>query len=94
MGEQMGLAVWTQDEAGPIQTVPDAGNSWQEAGRSLRQPHEYVRDSTAKLLTLFHPISGQVRATGVTGCRNPVLHGWLKAEVTSILAKVGGYACA
>lgn len=88
VGEQMGLAVWTQDEAGPFQTVPYAGKSWQEDGRPLRQPHEYVRDGTAKLLTLFHPATGEVRAKGVTSCPNTVLHGWLKAELTLILAKL------
>jgi len=84
----MGLAVWTQDEAGPFQTVPCAGKSWQEDGRALRQPHEYVRDGTAKLLTLFHPGSGEVRARGVTSCPNVVLHAWLKAELTQVLARL------
>jgi len=84
----MGLAVWTQDEAGPFQTVPFAGHSWQEDGRALRQPHEYVRDGTAKLLTLFHPGSGEVRARGVTSCPNVVLHAWLKAELTQVLARL------
>jgi len=28
-GEARGLAVWTQDEAGPFQTVPYPGGSWQ-----------------------------------------------------------------
>jgi hypothetical protein len=31
-----------------------------------RYPHEHVRHGTAKLLTLFHPASGQVRVKGVT----------------------------
>ena len=84
----MGLAVWTQDEAGPFQTIPCAGNSWQEDGRALRQPHEYVRDGTAKLLTLFHPATGQVRAKGVTSCPNTVLHAWLTAELTQVLANL------
>ncbi len=82
----MGLAVWTQDEAGPFQTVPFAGNSWQEDGQPRCQPHEYVRDGTAKLLTLFHPISGEVRARGVTSCPNVVLHAWIKEELSAILA--------
>ena len=82
----MGLAVWTQDEAGPFQTVPCAGQSWQEDGQPRRQPHEYVRDGTAKLLTLFHPGSGEVRARGVTRSPNVVLHAWLKAELTQVLA--------
>jgi len=82
----MGLAVWTQDEAGPFQTLPCAGNSWQESALPLRQSHEYVRDGTAKLLTLFHPKSGAVRARGVTSCPNAVLHAWLKDELTKVLA--------
>lgn len=81
----MGLAVWTQDEAGPFQTVPFPGNSWQEDGRPQRRPHEYVREGTAKLLTLFHPGSGAVRGRGVTSCPNVVLHAWLKEELGAIL---------
>jgi hypothetical protein len=86
LGEQLGLAVWTQDEAGPFQTIPFPGQSWQEDGRPQCQPHEYVRDGTAKLLTLFHPHSGEVKGRGVTSCPNLVLHAWLKEELTTILA--------
>ena len=63
-GEQLGLAVWTQDEAGPYPTRPMPGQSWAEEGQARRQPHEYVRNGTAKLLTLFCPSSGEVRAKG------------------------------
>jgi hypothetical protein len=52
-GEAMGLAVWTQDEAGPYQTLPYPGHSWQAPGSAQRQPHEYPRNGTAKLLTYF-----------------------------------------
>jgi hypothetical protein len=45
-----------------------------------------VRAGTAKLLTLFRPATGAVRAKGVTSARNAVLHPWLQAEVTQILA--------
>lgn len=31
------------------------------------QPHEYIRGGTAKLLALFRPANGKVRAKGVTG---------------------------
>lgn len=86
LGEALGLAVWTQDEAGPFQTVPYPGGSWQPAGFPAHQPHEYVRDGTAKLLTLFPPASGRVRVTGVTSCTNAVLHPWLQAELAAILA--------
>ena len=45
-----------------------------------------MRNGTAKLLTLFRPASGAVRAQGVTAAPNAVLHPWLRAEVTAILA--------
>jgi hypothetical protein len=82
----LGLAVWNQDEAGPYQTKPYPGTSWQPEGQPERQPHEYIRDGTAKLLTLFHPASGQVRVKGVTSSANAILHPWLKAELSQILA--------
>ncbi len=82
----MGLAVWGQDQAGPFQTIPYFGTNWQPQGEPVRQPHEYIRNGTAKLMTLFHPASGQVRAKGVTSCANIILHPWLKQELTAILA--------
>jgi hypothetical protein len=78
--------VWTEDEAGPFQTIPYPGASWRPAGEPAHQPHEYQRAGTAKLLTLFHPASGQVRVKGVTSCTNAVLHGWLRPELLAILA--------
>lgn len=84
-GEQLGLAVWTQDEAGPYPTRPMPGQSWAEQGQAQRQPHEYVRNGTAKLLTLFCPSSGEVRAKGVTTAPNAVLHPWLQQELTAVL---------
>jgi hypothetical protein len=66
--------------------VPYPGGSWQPAGSPAHRPHEYVRNGTAKLLTLFHPASGEVRAKGVTTCPNQVLHAWLRAELTAVLA--------
>ncbi len=84
-GETLGLAVWTQDEAGPYQTKPYVGGSWQPEAQPAKQPHEYIRDGTAKLLTLFHPASGQVRVKGVTRTTNAILHPWLKDELLAIL---------
>jgi hypothetical protein len=81
----MGLAVWTEDEAGPYQTVPYPGESWQPEGHPVNQPHEYIRNGTAKMLTLFHPASGQVRCQGVTQSTNAILHPWLKAQIEAIL---------
>lgn len=83
---QTDLPVWTEDEAGPYQTLPYAGSHWHPAGQPVRTPHEYVRAGTAKQLTLFHPASGTVRVTGVRSAPNAVLHPWLHAELTAILA--------
>ena len=86
VGERLGLVVWGQDEAGPFQTVPYPGKQWQPQGQPARHPHEYVRNGTAKQLTLFHPASGQVRVKGVTSSTNAVLHVWLKRELGAIVA--------
>jgi hypothetical protein len=45
-----------------------------------------VRGGTAKLLTLFRPATGELRAKGVTNATNAVLHPWLQAELTAVLA--------
>ena len=86
MGEQLGLDVWCEDEAGPFQTAPVPGASWQTEGKPADYPHEYQRDGCAKLLTLFHPRDGQVRVKGVKSCTNEVLHPWLKQELAAIVA--------
>ena len=78
--------MWCQDEAGPYQAIPQPGPSWQPAGRPARRPHEYVRGGTAKLLTLFRPATGEVRARPVERAPNSVLHPWLKRELEAILA--------
>lgn len=81
----MGLAVWVEDEAGPYQTVPYPGESWQPASHPVQQPHEYIRNGTAKMLTLFHPATGEVRVQGVTQSTNAILHPWVQAQVEEIL---------
>lgn len=86
LGEAMGLSVWCQDEAGPYQTVPQPGASWQPMGKPAQQPSDYLRNGTAKLLTLFHPVDGAVRVQGVQACPNTVLHPWLKEQLGQILA--------
>jgi len=80
------LAVWCADEAGPYQAIPHPGSSWQPVGEPARYPHQYVRGGTAKLLTLFHPASGQVRVKGVTRTPNTILHPWLEAELSALVA--------
>jgi hypothetical protein len=52
----------------------------------VRQPHEYVRGGTVKLLTLFRPATGEVRAKGATTVPNTVLHPWLQGELAQVLA--------
>jgi DDE superfamily endonuclease len=86
VAEAAGVPLWCQDEAGPYQAIPQPGASWQPVGRPLRQPHEYVRGGTAKLLTLFRPATGGVRAKGVPRAPNAVLHPWLQEELTQVLA--------
>lgn len=88
LGASLGLAVWCEDEAGPFQTVPHPGPSWQPEGRPARQAHEYVRNGTAKVLTLFRPADGRVRVEGATSVTNAVLHPWAKRELTAILAEL------
>jgi hypothetical protein len=90
LGEAMGLPVWCADQAGPFQTIPYPGQSWCPEGEPVRQPHEYLRDGTAKVLTLFHPADGRVRIEGATACPNSVLHPWLKRELAAILAAMPG----
>jgi len=84
--QQDRIPVWTEDEAGPYPTQPYPGSHWHPAGDPVRYPHEYVREGTAKQLTLFHPASGQVRVKGVRQSTNAILHPWLKAELEDILA--------
>jgi hypothetical protein len=73
-GEQLGLPVFCQDEAGPYQAIPQPGSSWQLIGKPARQPHEWVRGGTVKLLTLFRPATGEVWAKPVEHAPNTVLH--------------------
>jgi hypothetical protein len=84
-GEAMGLAAWCADQAGPYQTIPYPGQSWRPEGLPARRPHEYLREGTAKALTLFHPAAGRSRLGGVTACTNAVLHPWLRRELTAVL---------
>ena len=88
LGETLGVSVWCEDEAGPYATVPYLGNRWQREHEPVRLPHEYFREGTAKMITLLHPKTGEVRVKGVTDTRNETLHGWLKAELHAILANL------
>src|SRR5512135_2724825 len=83
--ERLGLALWCQDEGGPYQYIPQPGSSFQSEGDPARRPHEYLRGGTAKLLTLFRPATGEVRAQAVEQSTNAILHPWLKRELQAIL---------
>jgi hypothetical protein len=80
--------VWVEDEAGPYQAIPQSGQSWREEDHPARQPHEYVRGNTAKLFTLFHPVTGELRAKGVTSSANAILHPWIEHELEAVLARI------
>lgn len=88
VAEKVGIPVWCQDEAGPYQAIPQIGQSWRPQGKPACQPHEYVRGGTAKLLTLFRPATGEVRAKGVPRAPNAVLHPWLQHELLQILGEL------
>lgn len=87
-GESAGVMVLCQDEAGPYQAIPQPGASWQPEGKAVLQPHEYVRGGTAKLLTLFRPATGELRAKGVLSAPNAVLHPWLKEQLQEMLTEI------
>ena len=86
--EAAGLELWNEDEAGPYQAIPQPGENWHPVGKPHLLPHEYQRGGTAKLLTLFHPATGVVRAKGVTSAPNAVLHPWLKEQLLQELAEI------
>jgi transposase len=72
--------------------VPHPGSSWRPQGQPAIRPHEYVRGGTCKVLTLFHPATGYVHLRPVGSCTNPVLHGWLKERLATILAALPAQA--
>ena len=86
--EALGIPLWWQGAAGPYQAIPQPGPSWQPRGRPEHVPHEYVRGGTAKLLTLFRPATGEVRARPGAGAPNAILHPWREQEVAALLAEV------
>jgi transposase len=86
--EAAGIIQLNEDEAGPYQAIPQPGASWQPEGHPATQPHEYERGGTAKLLTLFRPATGHLRAKGVISASNAVLHPWLKEQLSEVLAEI------
>lgn len=64
------------------------GASWQPEGQPARQAHEYKPNGTAKMFTLFHPKTGELRVKGETRSTNAVLHPWLKTELHDIVSQL------
>src|SRR5260370_6906892 len=85
LAERLGLPLWGEDEAGPYQTIPHPGSSWQPEEMPACQDHQYIRGKTCKLLTLFRPATGELRAEPVDQSTNAILHPWLKQELAAIL---------
>jgi hypothetical protein len=83
--KKLGISVWGLEQAGPFQTMPYPGASWELQGKPACQPHQHLRNGTAKLMSLFHPATGKVRVKGVRSCTNAVLHPWLKQELEAVL---------
>src|SRR5258708_13425586 len=73
---------------GPIRPSPKRERRSQAEGRPGLQPHEYERGGTAKLLALFRPTTGELRAKGVVSVTNAVLHPWLKEQLAEVLAQI------
>jgi transposase len=86
--EAAGVELWNEDEAGPYQAIPQPGEDWHPEGKPRLLPHEYQRGGTAKLLTLFRPATGLVRAKGVLSAPNAVLQPWLKEPGLQELAQI------
>lgn len=84
-GPRLGLETWCEDEAGPFQTVPHPTSHWAREQKPRQYPHEYVREGTAKLLTLFHPADGRVIVRGVSSCTNKVLHPWVEKQMNGVV---------
>jgi hypothetical protein len=68
--------------------VPHPGVSWRPRGQPATQPHEYIRGGTTKILTLFHPATGQVRLQSAARGANAVLPPWLREHLSAILAEL------
>lgn len=66
--------------------MPHPGVSWQPREHPATHPHEYIRGGTTKILTLFHPATGQVRLQPAARRTNAVLHPWLREHLSAILA--------
>jgi transposase len=86
--EAAGVELWNEDEAGPYQAIPQPGEDWHPEGKPRLLPHEYQRGGTAKLLTLFRPATGLVRAKGVLSAPNAVLQPWLIEPGLQELAQI------
>ncbi|MFK7849027.1 MAG: transposase [Rhodothermales bacterium] len=81
----LGLAISCADQAGPFQTIPYPGRRWCKETKACQIDYEYIRNGTAKLMTLFLPATGEVRVKGTRRCRNVDLHPWMKEQLSALL---------
>jgi hypothetical protein len=71
VGEALGLPVWGRVKPAPIRQYPSLAPPGSPTGSQHEGP-------TAKLLTLFRPVTGEVQAESVTQATNAVVHPWLR----------------
>lgn len=85
----LGLSVWSVDQADPYQTIPYPGASWQMEGGPARQPHQHIRNGTAKRMTLFGRGRCKRGRKLPTRCSPCLKESWRRSS-PSCLAKLGG----
>ena len=67
---------------------PLTADERQELTRLSRSLSAHIRGGTTKILTLFHPATGQVRLQSAARGTNAVLHPWLREHLSAILAEL------
>jgi hypothetical protein len=73
----------------PIRPFPSLERHGNRKAIRPMPPHEYERGGTAKLLTLFRPATGALRAKGVLSAPNAVLHRlYQRATDREVLAEI------
>jgi hypothetical protein len=88
MRKRRGWCNSTKMKPDPLRPSHSPVLAFEPEGHPVVQPHEYVRGGTAKLLTLFRPATGQLRAKGALSVTNAVLHPWLKEQLSEVLAEL------
>jgi hypothetical protein len=82
------VAVWCEEEAGPLQAVPQAGRRGQPEGPPATQPQAWIRGGTTQRMTLFALATGTLDLPPAASVTNTVLHRGLNKELDSQLARL------